>query len=128
MNLRSPGCCGCGQCQSGTSSPTLGTSMVSEASGLVGCVCNMHFFNPVLATKDEAGCRGSTSDATVHAVVSLASRMGKEPVPVKPEIPEFIFNGLLGSGVGYRPELPYSRTMAQLRALHGEIPEKVRLN
>ncbi len=81
-----------------TNSSTMGSSMVAEASGRADRVCNMHFFNPALVMKCvEVVRHESTSDATVNTVMALASRLGKEPVLIKREIPGFIANRLMGA-------------------------------
>jgi 3-hydroxybutyryl-CoA dehydrogenase len=59
-------------------------------------VCGMHFFNPPQLMKLVEIIRGAkTSDETVHALVDVSKKMGKEPVVVKKDSPGFIVNRVL---------------------------------
>lgn len=60
----------------------------------------MHFFNPPQTMKLVEVIRGSkTSDETIDVIVSLARRMGKEPVIVNKDIAGFIVNRILISAL-----------------------------
>jgi len=81
-----------------TNSSTLPSSRVAEASGRAQQVCNMHFFNPALVMKCVEVVRNDqTSDATVEAVMAVATQLGKQPVLVNKEIPGFIANRMMGA-------------------------------
>lgn len=81
-----------------TNSSTYGSSSVADATARPDRVCNMHFFNPALVMKCvEVVRHGTTSDATVDAVMDVARAMGKEPVLLNKEIPGFVANRLMGA-------------------------------
>jgi 3-hydroxyacyl-CoA dehydrogenase len=58
--------------------------------------CGMHFFNPPQLMKLVEIIRGAkTSDATVHTIVQVSEKMGKETVVVKKDSAGFIVNRIL---------------------------------
>jgi 3-hydroxybutyryl-CoA dehydrogenase len=59
-------------------------------------VAGMHFFNPAPLMRLVEVIRGfHTSDETVHTVMEITRKMGKEPVEVKKDTPGFIVNRLM---------------------------------
>jgi len=81
-----------------TNSSAIMSSQLADATGRADRVANMHFFNPALVMACVEVVRGpATSDATVDAVVALATRLGKEPVVLRREIPGFVANRILGA-------------------------------
>jgi 3-hydroxybutyryl-CoA dehydrogenase len=81
-----------------TNSSAIMSSQLADATGRPDRVANMHFFNPALVMRCVEVVRGpATSDATVEAVVALATRLGKEPVVLRKEIPGFVANRILGA-------------------------------
>lgn len=59
-------------------------------------VAGMHFFNPAPIMKLVEVIRGyDTNDETIHTVMEMAKKMGKEPVEVKKDTPGFIVNRLM---------------------------------
>jgi 3-hydroxybutyryl-CoA dehydrogenase len=59
-------------------------------------VGGMHFFNPAPIMKLVEVIRGyHTDDETVHTVMEMSKKMGKEPVEVKKDTPGFIVNRLM---------------------------------
>jgi 3-hydroxybutyryl-CoA dehydrogenase len=59
-------------------------------------VAGMHFFNPAPIMKLVEVIRGyHTNDDTIHAVMEMTKKMGKEPVEVKKDTPGFIVNRLM---------------------------------
>jgi 3-hydroxybutyryl-CoA dehydrogenase len=59
-------------------------------------VAGMHFFNPAPIMKLVEVIRGfHTNDETVHLVMEMSKKMGKEPVEVKKDTPGFIVNRLM---------------------------------
>lgn len=59
-------------------------------------VAGMHFFNPAPIMKLVEVIRGyHTNDETIHAVMEMTKKMGKEPVEVKKDTPGFIVNRLM---------------------------------
>jgi len=59
-------------------------------------VAGMHFFNPAPIMKLVEVIRGfHTNDETVHIVMEMSKKMGKEPVEVKKDTPGFIVNRLM---------------------------------
>jgi len=59
-------------------------------------VAGMHFFNPAPLMKLVEVIRGyHTNDETVHIVMEMAKKMGKEAVEVKKDTPGFIVNRLM---------------------------------
>jgi 3-hydroxybutyryl-CoA dehydrogenase len=81
-----------------TNSSAIMSSQLADATGRADRVANMHFFNPALVMRCVEVVRGpATSDATVDAVVALATRLGKEPVVLRKEIPGFVANRILGA-------------------------------
>jgi 3-hydroxybutyryl-CoA dehydrogenase len=58
--------------------------------------CGMHFFNPPQLMRLVEIIRGAkTSDATVHTIVDVSEKMGKESVVVKKDSAGFIVNRIL---------------------------------
>jgi 3-hydroxybutyryl-CoA dehydrogenase len=81
-----------------TNSSAIVSSRLADATGRPDRVANMHFFNPALVMACVEVVRGpATSDATVDAVVALATHLGKEPVVLRKEIPGFVANRILGA-------------------------------
>ena len=59
-------------------------------------VAGMHFFNPAPIMKLVEVIRGvHTNDETIHTVMEMTKKMGKEPVEVKKDTPGFIVNRLM---------------------------------
>ena len=59
-------------------------------------VAGMHFFNPAPLMRLVEVIRGfDTNDETIHTVMEMAKKMGKEPVEVKKDTPGFIVNRLM---------------------------------
>jgi 3-hydroxybutyryl-CoA dehydrogenase len=59
-------------------------------------VAGMHFFNPAPIMKLVEVIRGvHTNDETIHIVMEMTKKMGKEPVEVKKDTPGFIVNRLM---------------------------------
>jgi 3-hydroxybutyryl-CoA dehydrogenase len=79
-----------------TNSSAIMSSQLADATGRPNRVANMHFFNPALVMRCVEVARSTaTSDATVHAVVDVIRRLGKEPVVLRKEIPGFVANRIL---------------------------------
>jgi 3-hydroxybutyryl-CoA dehydrogenase len=59
---------------------------------------NLHFFHPVLVMKLVEIMRGpDTSDETVHVMIELVRRIGKEPVLINREVYGLLVNRILGA-------------------------------
>jgi 3-hydroxybutyryl-CoA dehydrogenase len=59
-------------------------------------VAGMHFFNPAPLMRLVEVIRGvHTNDETVHTIMEMSKKMGKEPVEVKKDTPGFIVNRLM---------------------------------
>jgi 3-hydroxybutyryl-CoA dehydrogenase len=75
-----------------TNTSSLSITELASESGRPTRFVGMHFFNPVPAMKLVEIVRGlETADATASAVISLAERLGKVPIPVR-DMPGFVVN------------------------------------
>ncbi|WP_433136435.1 3-hydroxyacyl-CoA dehydrogenase family protein [Actinomadura nitritigenes] len=73
-------------------------SKLAAATHRPSQVCNLHFFNPALVMKCIEIVPGpGTSDDTIDAAVTLALRLGKEPIVMAKEITGFIANRILNA-------------------------------
>ncbi len=79
-----------------TNTSSIPISEIAEATSRPDKVAGMHFFNPPQILKLVEVVRGAkTSDDTVETIVSLAKRIGKEPVVVRKDVPGFIVNRVM---------------------------------
>ncbi len=75
-----------------TNTSSLSVTELAGASARPSKFVGMHFFNPVPAMKLVEIVRGlETSDATEKAVIELAERLGKVPIPTR-DMPGFVVN------------------------------------
>jgi len=59
-------------------------------------VAGMHFFNPAPLMRLVEVIRGyDTNDETIHTVMEMAKKMGKEPIEVKKDTPGFVVNRIM---------------------------------
>ncbi len=74
---------------------SISITRIAAATGRAAQVVGMHFFNPVPSMSPVEIVRGlQTSDATLAATSELATRMGKQPLPVQ-DSPGFVVNRVL---------------------------------
>jgi len=59
-------------------------------------VAGMHFFNPAPLMRLVEVIRGyDTNDETIHTVMEMTKKMGKEPIEVKKDTPGFVVNRIM---------------------------------
>jgi 3-hydroxybutyryl-CoA dehydrogenase len=59
-------------------------------------VAGMHFFNPAPLMRLVEVIRGyDTNDETIHTVMEMTKKMGKEPIEVRKDTPGFVVNRLM---------------------------------
>jgi 3-hydroxybutyryl-CoA dehydrogenase len=79
-----------------TNTSSMSVTEIAMATKRPERVAGMHFFNPAQLMRLVEVIRGyHTNDETVHAVMEMAKKMGKEPVEVKKDTPGFIVNRLM---------------------------------
>ena len=79
-----------------TKTSSMSVTEIAMATKRPEKVAGMHFFNPAPLMRLVEVIRGyHTNDETVHIVMEMAKKMGKEPVEVKKDTPGFIVNRLM---------------------------------
>ncbi len=79
-----------------TNSSYLMSSQIADATQRPSQVCNMHFFYPPLVMKLVEVVKGeATSTETAESAMTLARRLGREPVLLHKELPGFLVNRVL---------------------------------
>ena len=79
-----------------TNTSSMSVTEIAMATKRPEKVAGMHFFNPAPIMKLVEVIRAyHTNDDTVHNVMEMAKKMGKEPVEVKKDTPGFIVNRLM---------------------------------
>ena len=79
-----------------TNTSSMSVTEIAMATKRPEKVAGMHFFNPAPIMKLVEVIRAyHTNDDTVHNVMKMAKKMGKEPVEVKKDTPGFIVNRLM---------------------------------
>ena len=79
-----------------TNTSSMSVTEIAMATKRPEKVAGMHFFNPAPLMRLVEVIRGyHTNDETVHIVMEMAKKMGKEPVEVKKDTPGFIVNRLM---------------------------------
>ena len=79
-----------------TNTSSMSVTEIAMATKRPEKVAGMHFFNPAPLMRLVEVIRGyHTNDETVHVVMEMAKKMGKEPVEVKKDTPGFIVNRLM---------------------------------
>jgi 3-hydroxybutyryl-CoA dehydrogenase len=79
-----------------TNTSSMSVTEIAMATKRPEKVAGMHFFNPAPIMKLVEVIRAyHTNDETVHNVMEMAKKMGKEPVEVKKDTPGFIVNRLM---------------------------------
>jgi len=79
-----------------TNTSSMSITEIAMATKRPERVAGMHFFNPAPLMRLVEVIRGyHTNDETVHIVMEMTRKMGKEPVEVKKDTPGFIVNRLL---------------------------------
>ena len=79
-----------------TNTSSMSVTEIAMATQRPEKVAGMHFFNPAPLMRLVEVIRGyHTNDETVHIVMEMAKKMGKEPVEVKKDTPGFIVNRLM---------------------------------
>ena len=79
-----------------TNTSSMSITEISMSTKRPEKVAGMHFFNPAPLMKLVEVIRGyHTNDETVHTIMDMAKKMGKEPVEVKKDTPGFIVNRLM---------------------------------
>jgi len=79
-----------------TNTSSMSVTEIAMATKRPEKVAGMHFFNPAPIMRLVEVIRAyHTNDETIHAVMEMAKKMGKEPVEVKKDTPGFIVNRLM---------------------------------
>ncbi len=79
-----------------TNTSSMSVTEIAMATKRPEKVAGMHFFNPAPLMRLVEVIRGyHTNDETVHIVMEMAKKLGKEPVEVKKDTPGFIVNRLM---------------------------------
>jgi len=79
-----------------TNTSSMSVTEIAMATKRPEKVAGMHFFNPAQLMRLVEVIRGyHTNDETVHIVMEMAKKLGKEPVEVKKDTPGFIVNRLM---------------------------------
>jgi 3-hydroxybutyryl-CoA dehydrogenase len=79
-----------------TNTSSMSVTEIAMATKRPEKVAGMHFFNPAPIMRLVEVIRAyHTNDETVHTVMEMAKKMGKEPVEVKKDTPGFIVNRLM---------------------------------
>ncbi len=79
-----------------TNTSSMSITEISMSTKRPEKVAGMHFFNPAPIMKLVEVIRGvHTNDETIHTVMEMTKKMGKEPVEVKKDTPGFIVNRLM---------------------------------
>jgi 3-hydroxybutyryl-CoA dehydrogenase len=79
-----------------TNTSSMSVTEIAMATKRPEKVAGMHFFNPAPIMKLVEVIRAyHTNDETVHTVMEMAKKMGKEPVEVRKDTPGFIVNRLM---------------------------------
>jgi 3-hydroxybutyryl-CoA dehydrogenase len=79
-----------------TNTSSMSVTEIAMATKRPEKVAGMHFFNPAPLMRLVEVIRGyHTNDETVHIVMEMAKKMGKEPVEVKKDTPGFVVNRLM---------------------------------
>jgi len=79
-----------------TNTSSMSVTEIAMATKRPEKVAGMHFFNPAPLMKLVEVIRGyHTNEETVHVVMEMSRKMGKEPVEVKKDTPGFIVNRLM---------------------------------
>jgi len=79
-----------------TNTSSMSVTEIAMATKRPEKVAGMHFFNPAPLMRLVEVIRGyHTNDETVHIVMEMAEKLGKEPVEVKKDTPGFIVNRLM---------------------------------
>lgn len=82
-------------CILASNTSSISITKLAAVTGRAGRVIGMHFFNPVPVMKLVEVVRGlDTLDEVNDAVVEMAKKLGKEPVPVN-DFPGFVSNRVL---------------------------------
>ncbi|MFU8861095.1 MAG: 3-hydroxybutyryl-CoA dehydrogenase [Cyclonatronaceae bacterium] len=82
-------------CILASNTSSISITKLAAVTGRAGRVIGMHFFNPVPVMKLVEVVRGlDTLDEVNDAVVDMAGKLGKEPVPVN-DFPGFVSNRVL---------------------------------
>jgi 3-hydroxybutyryl-CoA dehydrogenase len=79
-----------------TNTSSMSVTEIAMATKRPEKVAGMHFFNPAPLMRLVEVIRAyHTNDETVHTVMEMVKKMGKEPVEVKKDTPGFIVNRLM---------------------------------
>ena len=79
-----------------TNTSSMSVTEIAMATKRPEKVAGMHFFNPAQLMRLVEVIRAyHTNDETVHIVMEMAKKLGKEPVEVKKDTPGFIVNRLM---------------------------------
>jgi len=79
-----------------TNTSSMSVTEIAMATKRPEKVAGMHFFNPAPLMRLVEVIRAyHTNDETVHTVMEIVKKMGKEPVEVKKDTPGFIVNRLM---------------------------------
>jgi len=79
-----------------TNTSSMSVTEIAMATKRPEKVAGMHFFNPAPLMRLVEVIRGyHTNDETVHIVMEMAKKMGKESVEVKKDTPGFVVNRLM---------------------------------
>ena len=79
-----------------TNTSSMSVTEIAMATKRPEKVAGMHFFNPAPLMRLVEVIRGyHTNDETIHTVMEMAKKMGKEPIEVKKDTPGFVVNRLM---------------------------------